>query len=255
MSSIAVIIPCFRQAHYLKEAIESVDRQRVAVALVVAAGTDEDSRAARELGVQHVIDRADRGVADARNQAIEATPAEILLPLDADDVLEPTFLLTCLSQRPPPTVERWIVSTDVQEFGGRANLWRLPPYDQLHQCNTLSVTSLFSRALWEKAQGYDPAAIGAEDWDYWVRCAYHDPRVTQVHQALLLHRVHAESMSAKEAGLEGYWKAMLHLRHPARYGTHQLEADRKLVDTLPISVREEMVRRRAWWPDNAGLFL
>ena len=107
---LGVIIPCLRQAGFLHEAVASVRAQTLQPdEVVVVAGSEEDAQAARSLGVA-TVEREPWGLADARNHGIAAMTADRLLPLDADDVLLPTFLERTAA------IDADIVSTDAQEF-------------------------------------------------------------------------------------------------------------------------------------------
>src|SRR4051812_32974140 len=92
---VAVVIPCFNQAHYLGEAIESVlgQTQPPAELIVVDDGSEDNSYevAGRYETVTRMQQR-NRGVAAARNAGWKASDAEFLVFLDADDRLLPDAL-------------------------------------------------------------------------------------------------------------------------------------------------------------------
>jgi glycosyltransferase involved in cell wall biosynthesis len=92
---VSVVIPCYKQAHFLAEAIESVLAQsslRVEV-LVVDDGSPDDTRevAARYPSVRYVH-QSNQGVAAARNTGIRESTGDYLVFLDADDRLLPEAL-------------------------------------------------------------------------------------------------------------------------------------------------------------------
>ena len=208
---VAVIVPCYRQAHFLRDAVESVRHQ--ADELVVVAGSAEDARAARELGVRAIVQEP-RGLAAARNAGIEATSADLILPLDADDVLERDAVASLLAHRPLDALDRWIVGSDVVEFGDRGRYWAPAPFSEIRRVNCLPYASLFTRRMWELAGGYDPRDTWAEDWGFWLRCARHSPEVVQVRRPLLRYRIHEGQKSARERGTEGDERRKLLERHP-----------------------------------------
>ena len=97
--SISVIVPAFNARQTIVQTLASVAAQTLAdfEAIVVNDGsTDGTGDLAREFAMQHpqfrVIDKANSGVADARNAGIRAAQAPLLAAIDADDLWHPQFL-------------------------------------------------------------------------------------------------------------------------------------------------------------------
>src|SRR5882757_6392481 len=93
--SVSVVIPCFDQAHYLGEAIESALGQTLPPAelIVVDDGSDDNSFEVAGRYPEAVRRRqSHRGVAAARNAGIAASSGDLLVFLDADDRLLPRAL-------------------------------------------------------------------------------------------------------------------------------------------------------------------
>jgi glycosyltransferase involved in cell wall biosynthesis len=90
---VSVVIPCFRQARYLAEAVESVLAQTYPAVetIVVNDGSDDDTEAvARGYGDRiRYVSRPNGGIAAARNSGIAAARGAYLKFLDADDYLHP----------------------------------------------------------------------------------------------------------------------------------------------------------------------
>jgi glycosyltransferase involved in cell wall biosynthesis len=249
---VSVIVPCYQQAHFLCEAIDSVRTQtRKADEILVVAADAGSITACKSLDVAH-IDYPPGGLSDARNAGIMCTGGDLILPLDADDCIEPTFL-----EKTVAAIEAGadVATSDVQEFGARAAYWRLPPLENLLEQNAIACGSLFRRELWEEAGCYDVAALGFEDWDYWLRCREAKPglRVTVLREGLFRYRRHVDSMSIREVALEPVWRAMMRLRHPALYGDGRREEDLATVRNMPDKARERLRTRRRDFPDHPGL--
>jgi len=90
---VSVIIPVFNGVNYLGEAIESVLAQTYApieVLVVDDGSTDESAELARSFGGVRVIQKANGGVASARNAGIAEARGDFLAFLDHDDVHYPT---------------------------------------------------------------------------------------------------------------------------------------------------------------------
>ena len=102
----SVIIPCYNQAHFLHEAIESASAQTYShrEILVVDDGTTDNTAkvTAGYPGVRYVR-QENLGVASARNTGFKQSRGEYLVFLDADDRLLPEALrvgVDCLRQHP-----------------------------------------------------------------------------------------------------------------------------------------------------------
>ena len=94
LPTVTVVIPCFNQARYLALAVRSALHQshRPLECIVVNDGsTDGTADVAGTLGAR-VIQQANRGVSAARNAGLAAARGELVVFLDADDVLLPSAL-------------------------------------------------------------------------------------------------------------------------------------------------------------------
>lgn len=103
---VSVIIPCYKQSVYLADAIDSVRKQTFCdyEIIVVNDGNNELETKKIHLMVKRfgrsdirVIDiEKNSGLSNARNVGARAARGEWLTFLDADDMLEPTYLEECL---------------------------------------------------------------------------------------------------------------------------------------------------------------
>src|ERR687890_856397 len=93
---VSVVIPCYNQAHFLGEAIESVLAQsypRFEIIVVDDGSTDDTSKvAARHPGGRYVYQN-NQGVSAARNSGLARSEGEYVVFLDADDRLLPEALV------------------------------------------------------------------------------------------------------------------------------------------------------------------
>ncbi len=177
-NTVAVIIPCYRQEEYLPESVGSVLAQtrRVDEILIVDDGSDTPDKTSQLEAIARrdphirILSQENSGLASARNRGIAETTAEFILPLDADDALEPRFIERCLTVL-EETPGLGFVYTWVRCFGAENYIWQCPPFEpeRLLQRNLLTATALYRRVMWESAGGYDPAFDkGIEDWDFWI---------------------------------------------------------------------------------------
>ena len=262
---IACVIPCYGQARFLHEAVASVLAQTVRVdEIVIVCGDGESETAAKGAGGLEVYESGspritilrghDRGVGEARNAGIAACSASTLFCLDADDALEPTWLETLLSHAQGA---RFVVGCDMRTFGDRESVYAFPkPVGRLLNENTISACTLFTRDLWEAVGGYDVALLGAEDWDFWIRCSQRKPKIAMLEQSLLRYRVHADQMMERDrrAGLPPLWRAIVFAKNPEIYTDPKLRAAAEVViRAMDRATRARLEARRASFPDSPTL--
>ena len=101
LPEISVIVPCYKQAHYLQEAMASLAAQTYRdfeVVIVDDGSPDETASEVRRLMALYpeiqirLVSKANGGLPSARNYGIRASRGKFLLPLDADDRLAPVFI-------------------------------------------------------------------------------------------------------------------------------------------------------------------
>lgn len=93
---VSVVIPCFNQAHFLAEAIESVLQQSwpFLEVIVVDDGSTDDTRiVAATFNKVKYIYQENQGVSRARNAGIKNSKGQYLIFLDADDWLYPEAIV------------------------------------------------------------------------------------------------------------------------------------------------------------------
>lgn len=190
---VSIIIPCYNQAEFLPDAIESALAQTVAPHEVIVV----DDGSARSL--KPIVDRypgvkfirqANAGVAAARNTGIRAATGDWICCLDSDDKLAPTFISRLIGRTD-------VVSCLLKTFGDgkKPQTWcgvKYPTVRELTQANQLICGSLYRRSWWQRVGGYDEAMRdGYEDWDFWTRVAAAGAGMTNYDEVLFHYRKHA----------------------------------------------------------------
>lgn len=200
MESVSIIIPCYNQAHWLSEAIESCLAQTVKpleIIVVNDGSSDNTNEVARKYPVI-LVEKENGGLSSARNAGIKVAKGKYVLTLDADDKLHPQFLEKTIGIDD-------IVGVAQQEFGTSNTLWR-PPHlhptaNEFRKYNCINCCSLQKREIWEKIGGYDEKMkFGYEDWQYWYRATLKGYKVSVIDEPLFYYRKHGRSMvdDAKE---------------------------------------------------------
>jgi hypothetical protein len=178
--------------------------------IVVDDGSTDDSlEVAERLAATHervtVLAQANAGQpAIARNNGIARARGEYILPLDADDLLEPDYLERLVAVLDADETVS-IAYGDQQNFGADETLHVHQAYNLqlLAYCNPITIASLFRRSAWAEVGGYATNVRGYEDWDFWIGCAEHGHFGKWVPGAVFRYRVKAEGVfqDAKRADL------------------------------------------------------
>ena len=174
------VIPCYKQAQYLEEAIEIVVSQTFSdwEIIVVNDGSPDDTSCIVQKLIElyperqiRMIEKENEGLAKARNTAIEAAFRSYILSLDAVDKLLPDMLLKTirLLERIP---EFAIAYTDLVQFGNSSNITHASEYDfsRLLLQNQLNCCSLFRLEVWVAVGAYNSNLPGYKDWDFCIGC-------------------------------------------------------------------------------------
>jgi hypothetical protein len=257
---VSVIVPCYKQAQYLHEALASIVLQTYQhMEVFIACGDEESYEAARGyvetaslkwLVPVTILRGLDKGLADARNQSIALAKGRFIACLDADDIWEPTYLEKVVEASPEGETLA-IVTCDMQYFGERTDTLTLGPYSAqniLQGCRLL-VCSLYSRKLWELVGGYENAIFGYEDWHFWVKCSLEGPIVRKVGERLFRYRTHAEQGSNVCIRNDDALRAAMHLMTPKAYGPITDE-DLETFATCSEEARGKFLQRAEWFPSD-----
>ena len=205
MKSVSVVIPCFNAGAHLDDAVRSALAQTHAnlEVVVVDDGSTDAATVALLDNAQwprtRVFRQANAGPAAARNHAIREAAGDYILPLDADDTINPTYVakaVTVLDARPSVGC----VYCKAMKFGAETGPWDLPPYrlEELVIDNVIFVTALFRKSDWQAIGGFDEKLRhGVEDYDFWVKMVASGRHVVQLDEYLFNYRVQAKSRTTR----------------------------------------------------------
>jgi glycosyltransferase involved in cell wall biosynthesis len=207
--SVSVVIPCFNQARYLRDAVQSVQAQDYAgVECVVVddGSTDETAIVASTLGVR-LLQPPHGGVARARNAGLEAVRTDLVAFLDADDELLPdavTAEVAAFARH--PGAAGVVGRCQPIDVDGRV----LPSFNHDIDTNNLyrewlprnfvwtPGAAMFKRSALEEIAGF-PADLGpAADYAVYLRLARTN-RITFLPRELVRYRQHDANMTRDPA--------------------------------------------------------
>jgi len=201
MPKISVVIPCYNHGAYLAETLDSVQAQTYAnyeVIVVNDGSTDATTMALLQSLSRprtRVIHTTNQGVSAARNRGIEEARGGYILPLDADDIIGPSYLekaVELLDTRPDVAV----VFCERVMFGERNGVTALPDYEPraLLVENLIYPAAVFRKSDWKKVGGYSEKMIyGWEDWDFWISISMLNKSIVKLPDKLFYYRVSSVS--------------------------------------------------------------
>jgi glycosyltransferase involved in cell wall biosynthesis len=202
--TVTVVIPCYNQACFLPDAVAGVMGQTHAdweLVIVDDGSADETATVARQLMDRNpgheirLVRQANAGLANARNVGISAARGRYILPLDADDTLDPSFLdVTTAFLDENPHIG--IVYTDIRHFGAADEIWPCGEFslDVEKDDNRIPYCALFRREVWASTGGYVTGIDAYADWHFWLKCLLLGWRGERIPQPLFLYRKRGASM-------------------------------------------------------------
>ncbi len=202
MATASIIIPCYNQGHFIDEAVKSVLAQSYSdfeIIIINDGSTDESTNLllrSYNKPKTKVINTKNQGLAAARNNGIAEATGKYILPLDADDKIEPTYLEKSIKIL-ETNKNIGIVYCRAQLFGSVETEWLLPEYslERMLLDNIIFCSALFRMEDYKSIGGYDTSMQhGWEDYDFWLSLLEMGRTVHQIPEILFYYRVSDDSM-------------------------------------------------------------
>ncbi|MCZ6684043.1 MAG: glycosyltransferase [Planctomycetota bacterium] len=114
-----------------------------------------------------------RGLSAARNTGFSEATTELILQLDADDLIEPTTLEKSVWYLESFPAAAFVKGYTVG-FGSETYCWTRGFHEgqAFLRENLVTATTMIRRRVHTEVGGYDESIRGGmEDWDFWLRCA------------------------------------------------------------------------------------
>lgn len=203
MPKVSIIIPCYNQGKYVAEAINSALRQTfkdIEIVCVNDGSTDNSVEIIKSFENKYknfifLNNEENRGVIYSRNFAIKNCNGTYILPLDADDIIEPTYVekaVKILDNNP----NIGIVYCKTKIFGNYDKYWNLKPFnksDILYE-NCIFCSAIFRKSDFLKIGGYNNnMKYGCEDYDLWLSFIEQGLEVFQINEILFSYRQYDET--------------------------------------------------------------
>lgn len=173
--TVSVVVPCYNGGAYIDGLLAALAMQTFRdFEIVVVDDGSTDPETKRKLGsldpAVRVLRQANGGPAAARNRGIREARAELILTIDADDVIRPSYLAETVAALRAAGAETGFAAT-YEEKAGRwtgINNCYFKLFDQLFT-NRIPSCILMRKSAWEKVGGYDERMReGYEDWEFLI---------------------------------------------------------------------------------------
>ena len=174
---ISIIVPCYNQAPYLEEALESILTQTYKnwECLIVNDSSPDNTEeiakkwTAKDSRFQYLI-KPNSGVSDTRNFGIKRALGKYILPLDADDKIDAYYLQEAIAAfEKNPDIK--LIYCNRILFGLKNDNRVCPPFvfENMLTENQIHHAGIFKKEDFLKTNGYNTNMVeGLEDWDFWL---------------------------------------------------------------------------------------
>jgi len=257
MEKVSIIMPCYNDGAYIGQAIDSIEAQTYQniELIVIDDGSDEketmdvikELEAKEDISVLHTNHLRPAG---ARNQGICAASGKYVLPLDADDKIDRTYVEKCVKIL-DNNEKIGAVYCFADLFGKKKGRWELPPYSFKNMLidNVVFVTAMFRKEDLEKVGGFDVSMMaGMEDYAFWLSILALGKEIYQIPEVLFHYRIKEVSRTSEFLSDIGQTKEVyerIYHNHKEFYHKHEEEYALALREALieQIFIRRKYERR------------
>lgn len=219
---VSVVVPVYNMESFLPETLDSIlasDYPNFEVVVVDDGSKDASYRVACDYAKKDRRVRAytqpNGGACAARNHAVRLAKGEFILPVDADNLIEPGLIADSVKEiLKDPSVK--VVAPRADFFGERTGEWKLPPFSLhlLARKNIMDTCALYRKVEWERAGGYCESIIAREDWEFWIAVLKDGGKVVRLPEIGLHYRIRNVSKRVTDRSLKRHVVKTLNARHP-----------------------------------------
>jgi len=230
---VSIIMPCYNDGEYVNEAVESALAQtypNVEIIIVDDASTDpltiEVLKSISHPRITVCHNAENLRPAGARNKGISLAKGKYILPLDADDMIDASYIQKAVDVI-ANDASIGVVYCKAELFGIQSGLFDLPDCSVGNMVvdNCVIATALFKRDDWVEIGGYpEDFKAGLEDYDFWLSILELGKEIYQIPEVLFYYRIKGRSRTINFADNLSAMKQtyrQLYLNHPVLYEKHK----------------------------------
>lgn len=205
MKKVSVIMPCYNDGEYVREAVTSVFAQtyKNIELIIIDDGSDRPTKEVLEQISKEtncvLLESGHKGPSEARNIGISEASGTYILPLDSDDIILPEYIEKAVHVM-ETNPEIGVVYCRAELFGEEEGTWSLPDYsfERMLVGNIVFVTALFRKADWEAVGGFKTnMEHGLEDYDFWLSILETNKTIYQLPEILFRYRKKKDSRTTR----------------------------------------------------------
>jgi glycosyltransferase involved in cell wall biosynthesis len=222
---VSIVVPCHNGGRFLDSLLASLDAQtfRDFETIIVDDGSTEaatrEKLAALDPAIR-VVHQENRYLPGARNRGFLEARADLVLPLDCDDMVEPSYLAETVPLLENAPTDVGFVFTHARLTGTLAGVLprHLNRFDQLF-LNLLPYCMLIRRSAWQSVGGYDETMRGGmEDWEFNIRLSRSGFGGIELAKPLFVYSVRPDGMLlSRTTRMHGTIWRSIRVRHADLY--------------------------------------
>jgi glycosyltransferase involved in cell wall biosynthesis len=223
--TVSVVVPCYNGGPFIDQLLGSLAAQtfRDFEIIIVDDGSTDPTTIGKLDSLPtavRVIRQQNLGLPGARNTGFRAARADLVLPLDCDDTIEPTYLAETVRSLGAAPADVAFVVTYVRFVGARSGIGEcyFNPFDLLFS-NQLVCCMLMRKAAWQAVGSYDETMRdGYEDWEFAIRLSRHGYRGIAIEKPLFNYRISETGMMmTRSSRMHGALWRQIRRRHAESY--------------------------------------
>lgn len=247
MKKISVIIPCYNCANTIKETLYSIYNQtyrNIEIIAINDGSTDNTWEVLQELKNENnseiqlqIYTQNNKGQSNTRNNGTQKATGDYLLFLDADDIIENTYLEKCTNAF-DNNKKLKLVYSKAQFFGALNEEWKLPKFNLKNFLldNCIYITALIRTTDFKEVGGFDESLDYYEDWELWIKLINSNEEVYQIPEFLFKYRKHNDKSSITDKGnskveLLSKNRLTIYLKHIEKYEKQDLSFEKLFENT------------------------
>ncbi len=249
--TVSVVIPSFNHGEYLSESLQSVLLQtykNYEIIIIDDASNDGySSDIALKLASENVrviVNTKNLGVCAARNIAISESTGKYILPLDADDKIEPTYIEKSVEIIESGLAD--VVYCKASFFGAKNKVWDLPPFspNRMLYGNIVFNCALYRKSDWAVVGGYSELfRAGGEDWDFWLSFLSLKKTFYRIDERLFHYRLHKISRNSVAINKHDQLVQVAFEKHRDLYSLFGIDSPPCLSDLKEMCVKKNRLAK------------
>jgi len=201
---VSVIIPCYNDATYLKEAIVSVtncSHKNCEIIVVDDGSTDKETdtiiKQLQQMGIR-CVQQKHAGLAAARNAGIKLAKSEYILLLDADNKIKKDYIKKAIAALKKDS-SLGIIYADYELFGEQAGIVKVQEFSmpRLLIENYIDACTLIRKRVWKDCNGFDEQMDCWEDWEFWINAASKGWKFYHIGEVMFSYRKRPSALGKK----------------------------------------------------------